>query len=272
MGCSLALIILDSRYQEMESLRSALSVVVYPVQYVVNLPVEAGRWAVESAVTRRTLMEDNEKLRAQNLLLKTRLQKYAALETENMHLRELLESSVEMGEKVLVADLLGVETEPASRQIVLNKGSRHGVYLGQPVVDSDGVMGQIIHVGPFTSIAMLITNPNHAVPVQVNRSGVRGIAVGAGRDNLLDLTYVPNNADIKVGDLLISSGLGGRFPAGYPVGEVTSVRFQPGQTFAKVTATPSAKLTRSQQVLLLWPEQKPASVAVVPKRSSPLPR
>jgi rod shape-determining protein MreC len=224
------------------------------------MPVHGGRMLMESITTRHDMMADNERLRAQNLLLKTRLQKFAALESENMRLRELLESSMEVGERALVADLLGVETEPSSRQVVLNKGTRHGVYLGQPVVDSDGVTGQITHVGPFTATAMLITNPKHALPVQVNRNGVRAIATGADGD-ALSLSFVPTNADIRVGDLIISSGLGGRFPAGYPVGEVKQVVRTPGVPFAKVVVMPSARLARTQQVLLLWPEEKPKSVA-----------
>lgn len=237
--------------------------VVYPVQYVVNLPLSLGRAAVETVVTRRNLLEENERLRAQNLLLKTRLQRFAALETENMRLRELLESSMEVGERVLVADLVGVGMEASARQVMLDKGSRHGVFLGQPVVDSDGVMGQVVHVGPFTSVTMLVTDPDHALPVQINRSGVRAIAVGSLEEGYLDLNYVPVNADVKAGDLVISSGLGGRFPAGYPVGEVKRVAAEPGSPFARITVIPSARLARSQQVLLLWPEAGAASVADV---------
>jgi rod shape-determining protein MreC len=257
---SLGLLVADHYFHRTELLRAALSVAAYPVQYVVNVPVQAGRTLMQSVSSRHDMLADNERLRAQNLLLKTRLQKFAALESENMRLRELLESSMEVGERALVADLLGVETEPSSRQVVLNKGTQHGVYLGQPVVDSSGVTGQITHVGPFTSTAMLITNPKHALPVQVNRSGVRGIASG-GDEDVLTLNFVATNADIRVGDLIISSGLGGRFPAGYPVGEVSKVVRTPGIPFAKVTVTPSARLTRTQQVLLLWPDEKPKTVA-----------
>ncbi|MGQ0657298.1 MAG: rod shape-determining protein MreC [Chromatiales bacterium] len=262
------LMVVDHHSRQGEAIRAALSVVVYPIQYIVNLPVIGGRLAVETVATRQELMGENERLRAQNLLLKTRLQKFAALESENMRLRELLESSKEVGERALVADVLGVGTEPASRQIILNKGSQHGVFLGQPVVDADGVTGQITHVGPFTSTAMLITNPSHALPVQVNRNGVRAIAVGGGADDVLQLNFVPNNADIRIGDLLISSGLGGRFPAGYPAGEVISVNRNTGGAFAAVTVAPSAKLARSQQVLLLWPQEQPAAVAgLAPSRA-----
>lgn len=269
MALAIALMVVDHQSRYGEPIRSALSVVVYPVQYIVNLPVIAGRYALEAAVSRRDLSDENERLREQNLLLKTRLQKFAALESENMRLRELLHSSIEVGAKAIMADLLGVETEPDSRKIVLNKGTHHGVFLGQPVVDSDGVTGQITHVGPFTSTAMLITNPSHALPVQVNRSGVRAIAVGGNRDDVLKLNFVPNNADIRVGDLLISSGLGGRFPAGYPAGEIIDVRRSPYGAFAEVTAVPSARLARSRQVLLLWPQEQPASVAGLASPEAP---
>jgi rod shape-determining protein MreC len=257
---AVALLVADHRYRQMEPVRAVLSVVIYPVQYVVSLPAMAGRTVMQTVTSRHQMLADNERLRAQNLLLKTRLQKFAALETENMRLRELLDSSIEVGERALVADLLGVETEPESQQIVLNKGTKHGVYLGQPVVDGDGVTGQITHVGPFTSTAMLITNPRHALPVQVNRSGVRAVASG-GDGDLLSLSFVPANGDIRKGDLIISSGLGGRFPAGYPVGEVVRVERTAGSAFAKVIVTPSARLARSQQVLLLWPDDKPRAVA-----------
>ncbi|MFO1436070.1 MAG: rod shape-determining protein MreC [Gammaproteobacteria bacterium] len=146
------------------------------------------------------------------------------------------------------------------RQVMLNKGMNHGVYLGQPVVDANGVTGQITHVGPFTSTAMLITDPNMRCRYKVIRSGVRGIA-SSGDDEVLSLNFVPTNADIRVGDLIVSSGLGGRFPSGYPVGEVSKVVRTPGVPFAKITVTPSAQLARTQQVLLLWPEEKPKEVA-----------
>ncbi len=258
---ALALMTLDHRSGHLESARAALSVVVYPIQYLVNFPVKAGAWVKDSVRTRGALLNQNARLREQNLLLRTQSQKFAALRAENTRLRELLESSLEKGERVLVADLLAVELEPSAHQVVLNKGSKQGVYMGQPVVDAHGIMGQVIHVGPFSSTGLLLTDVSHAQPVQVNRNGVRAIAAGTGILDQLLLSYVSVNADIRKGDLLVSSGLGGRFPGGYPVGEVTKVVTNPGESFAKVLATPSARVAEAREVLLVWPQGLPSDLA-----------
>ncbi|MCI0401574.1 MAG: rod shape-determining protein MreC [Gammaproteobacteria bacterium] len=264
---SVVLMTIDHRQHHVETVRSALSVVVYPFQYLVNLPVEMGQWVVNSLVTRESLLKENARLREEHLLLSSKLQKFAALEVENQRLNELLESSFKVGERVLVAELLAVELERFQRQIVINKGSREGAFNGQPVVDAAGIMGQIVHVGPFSSTVMLITDASHAIPVQVNRNGLRAVAIGTGATNNLELEYIPNNADIRVGDLIVSSGLGSRFPPGYPVGQVTRVAIDPGEPFAKVTAIPSAKLDRSREVLLVWPQDQTGEVNQAPANS-----
>jgi rod shape-determining protein MreC len=181
------------------------------------------------------------------------LLKLAALEEENIRLRELLDSSFEVGEKRLIAELMSVNLDPYKHQIKINKGELDDIYPGQPLLDAKGVMGQIVHAGPYTSTAVLITDPSHAIPVQVNRNGLRSIALGSGTINRLDLPYIPNNADIQPGDLLITSGLGGHFPPGYPVAIVDAVQHDPGRTFSQVVATPLAHLNRSREVLLVWP-------------------
>jgi rod shape-determining protein MreC len=158
-----------------------------------------------------------------------------------------------VGEKVLIAELKSVNLDPYKHQIVVNKGELHDIYPGQPLLDAKGVMGQIVHAGPYSSTAVLITDTSHAIPVQVNRTGLRTIALGSGAINRLELPYIPNNADIRPGDLLITSGLGGRFPPGYPVATVTAVQHDPGLTFSQVVATPLAELNRSREVLLVWP-------------------
>ncbi|MGE0384199.1 MAG: rod shape-determining protein MreC [Gammaproteobacteria bacterium] len=254
LALSLVLIVLDVRLGYLESLRSLLSIVVYPVQYVVNLPVAAGNRLAETFATQNKLSQENARLREENLLLQSRFQRFAALEAENERLRRLLESSIQVGERVLVAELLAVQTQSASRQVILNKGTSHGVFVGQPVVDASGVMGQIVHVGPLTSTAMLITDANHALPVEVNRSGLRVIAAGTGAEDVIELSYVPTNADIREGDLIVTSGMGGRFPRGYPVAQVSAVAIDPGQPFARVTARPTARLSQSHEVLLVWPQ------------------
>lgn len=251
---SVVLMVLDHRQNHLEFIRSGLSIFVYPLQYLVNIPVSAGSWMGESLSTRSELLKENEELRMQSVLLKTQLQKLSAVEAENLRLRELLQSSRRVGERVLIAEMLAVDLDPFSRQIVIDKGSTFNVYDGQPILDADGVMGQVVHVGPMSSTAMLITDPNHAIPVEVNRNGLRAIAMGIGASGYLDLPNIPINADIEVGDLLVTSGLGGRFPRGYPVGKVMAVQKDPAQPYATVTAQPSAKLDRSREVLLVWPE------------------
>lgn len=252
----------DHRESHLESVRSVLSTVVYPLQYVVDLPVKAGRWMSESFTTRKMLLEENRRLREERLYLNSRLQRFFVLEQENNRLRELLESSMRLSERVLVAELVSVELEPFRRQVVLNKGRRDGVYDGQPVVDAGGIMGQVVHVGPFSSTVLLITDPTHAIPVQVNRNGLRAIAVGTGRNDRLLLEHLPTNSDIKKGDLIISSGLGRRFPRGYPVGTVTEMDLEPGEPFARIEVQPSAKLSQSLEVLLVWPYEEAASDAI----------
>ena len=222
----------DHRQHHLDSVRGALSVLVYPLQRLVDLPGSTGEWFRESLSTRRELQEENASLRTQQLVLNTQLQKLEALEAENMRLRALLDSSFQVGERpMLIAELLSVDMDPYRHQIEINKGNLDRLFEGQPLLDSQGVMGQLIHVGPFTATAMLITDPSHAIPVQVNRNGLRTIALGTGAIDRLELPHIPNNADIRVGDLLIASGLGGRFPSGYPVAEVNEVIQDPGRAF-----------------------------------------
>ena len=245
--------VMDHKYDNLTSLRAGLSLIVYPLQQIIELPGTVSDWFSESLATRRRLQEENDSLRTQQLMQKMQMQKLAALEAENIRLRELLDSSFEVGEKVLIAELMSVNLDPYKHQIVVNKGELHDVFPGQPLLDAKGVMGQIVHAGPYSSTAVLITDTSHAIPVQVNRTGLRTIALGSGTINRLDLPYIPNNADINPGDLLITSGLGGRFPPGYPVATVQAVSNDPGLTFSQVIATPMAELNRSREVLLVWP-------------------
>ncbi len=267
---SLALMVADHRYQHLASLRSALSTLTYPLQLLAEAPVTLVRWAEDSFATRQTLRTENERLHQENLVLQGRLQKLSALEAENTRLRGLLESSFKVGDRLLVAELVAVDMDPYKQQVLINRGSTSGVYEGQPVLDADAVMGQVSQVSAFTSTVVLITDASHALPVQVNRNGLRTIAVGTGRVDSLELPHLPNNADIQVGDLLVTSGLGGRFPPGYPVAQVSSVDHQPGQPFAEVLATPTAHLDRTREVLLVWTlETAPKPQAATPAPSTP---
>lgn len=254
---SIALMVLDSRQQYMPVVRTTLTVATYPIRYMIDLPSSVGGWLSETFASRRHLMLENEALHQEQLELKAREQKMAALEVENARLRALLGSTAKVQEHTIIAELTAVDMSPFSRQIILNKGSLHGVYEGQAMIDAHGIMGQIVHVSPLQSTAILITDPKHALPVEVNRNGLRSIASGTGESNRLILDQLPNNADILQGDLLVTSGLGGRFPAGYPVARVTEVVRNHDLPFAHVSAEPLAAIESSREVLLIAKPEQP---------------
>jgi rod shape-determining protein MreC len=249
---SLAIMFLDHRQHHLEAIRAGLTVVLSPLQYLADLPASAVDWSSQTLSTRESLQEENSALKVEHLQLKLRLQKLDALEAENARLRDLLQSSTAVGERVLIGELLAVDMDPFKRLVTLNRGEQDGVSEGQALLDAHGVMGQVVSVAPFTSVGMLITDPSHAIPVQVNRTGLRAIAIGTGAPDRLDIPHLPTNADVEVGDLLITSGLGGRFPPGYPVGRIMSVQRDPSQPYAIVVAEPAARLERSREVLLVW--------------------
>ena len=262
---SITLMTLDQRTDYVRNIRSGIAVLVYPSQYLVSLPADFFDWTADAFASRETLQVNNDELQRENQALRSQLQKLTFIEAENRHLRELLQSSKRVGEKVLIAELLAVDLDPFSKVVVINKGDRDDLlYRGQPIVDARGVMGKLIHVNPYSSTAMLITDPNHAMPVQVLRNGLRAVAVGHGQDGLLEIPNLPNNADIKVGDLLVTSGLGCVFPAGYPAARVTEVTTNPALPFARIRAEPIAWLDRSREVLLVWP-----AVSDLPQMANP---
>ncbi|OQW91088.1 MAG: rod shape-determining protein MreC [Beggiatoa sp. IS2] len=253
---SLILMVIDHRYDYLKGARTQLSVVILPLQYAVDSPIRAAQWLSANLHARQQLLEENTKLREENLHLHFTLQKFEDLKSENARLRQLLNSSISIKERVLIAEVLAVENDPYSRKITLNKGSYHGVYNGQAVLDAQGIMGQIVNCGRYQSVAMLITDERHALPVQVVRTGLRTIADGMGRDDLLSLRYLPNNVDIMANDLLVTYEFtGSEFPAGYPVGQVIEVTPDIAQPYAKVRVVPSALLERNREVLLVWKEK-----------------
>ncbi len=259
MILAIGLIVADHRDRHLGVLRSALTVLVYPLQLLADLPVHYAREAQDRLADARQLHDQNDGLRRENLILSARSQQLASLEAENMRLRDLLGSSFKIGERVLIAEILAVYLAECRRQVLINKGSNSGVFVGQPVLDANAVMGQVIQTNPFSATVLLITDSDHALPVQVNRNGLRSIAAGSGLGHELDLLYIPKNADIQVGDLLVTSGMGGRFPPGYPVARVTSVEHAPDNPFTTVKAEPTARLDRSWEVLLVWtlsPDQR----------------
>lgn len=268
IAASLVLMTVDHRAGRLAEVRAMLSTAVYPVQYLIQLPFHGWDRLSHRLTDHALLVDENQRLRQKQLFLNAQLQKMAALEAENRRLRLLLDSSVNISERVLIAELLKVDFDPYRHQILLNRGTRHGAESGQPLVDQEGVVGQIVHAGTLSSTAILITDPNHALPVQVNRNGLRTLAIGTGRFQELELPHIPNNEDIQIGDLLITSGLGGRFPRGYPVARVTRVEFDPGRHFARVTAEPTAQLDRIREVLMIISDPLPEAegVAVGPNR------
>lgn len=249
---SMGLIVADHRQRHLNTLRSTLSVLVYPLHYLASLPGTLGLALEGRLANEETLRQTNETLRQDSLVLKARLQKLESLEAENMRLRDLLGSSFKIGDRVLIAELLSVDLDPYRQQVMINKGSTSGVFVGQPVLDANAVMGQVVRVNPFSATVLLITDASHALPVQINRNGLRTVAAGSGLVNRLELPHLQNNADVRIGDLLVTSGLGGHFPPGYPVARVVQVRQEPGQPFATVIAEPTARLDRSLEVLLVW--------------------
>lgn len=253
---SIVMMVVDQKEGYMDHVRSGLATAMYPIQYVVHLPVEIADLMSESLAFRRSLIDENSRLKDEQLVMNSQLQRFAVLEAENERLRGLLESSLRLKDRVLIAELLAVELQPYKHQIRINKGKNEGAYDGQPILDSSGIMGQIIHVSPFYSDVLLITDPTHSLPVQINRNGLRAIAVGTGQKAILQLEHLPNNSDIQEGDLIVTSGLGNRFPSGYPVGIVKSISLSHGEPFAKIEVTPSAQLDSSREVLLVWPHEQ----------------
>ncbi len=250
---SIAIMVADHRWHALESVRDVLeSYIVYPLRYTINLPSRLVSWGDVSLSSHQSLLDDNRKLQEQRLRAQVSLQKLSVLEKENDRLRKMLGAQPKVGELVLVAEILEIDLDPYKQQVILNKGRNKEVYIGQPIIDAWGVMGQVTHLGRFSSTALLISDPSHAVPVQVNRSGLRSTAFGTGLSKLLELRYIPHNADIEVGDVINTSGLGGRFPPNYPVGRIVSIERPAGESFATVLAEPMAHLDRSREVLLVW--------------------
>lgn len=258
---SVALMVTDHKYRHLEVFRSGISTMVYPVQYTASLVVELPRRVVTALAPRQALLEENARLREEQLSLHSRLQQVAALEDENRRLRALLDAPVALHERVQVAELISVELEPFRKKALINKGQTHGVFAGQPLVNAGGIMGQIMHVSLLSSTVLLLTDQAHSIPVLLNRNGLRAVASGLGEDNVLTLEHIPLSADIREGDLVVSSGLGRKFPRGYPVGAVASIRRAPGELFASVRLTPSAKIGMTREALLLWPDQSDAAAS-----------
>jgi rod shape-determining protein MreC len=258
---SILVMYFDHRENHLDGIRRAIGTAVYPLRLAVDAPVRLWDWLGTSTTSRNELELELGRLKAERLLTNARLQRLTALEAENARLRALLDARARVRDEVRVAEILAVDSNPYEHNLVIGIGSRDGVYDGQAIVDANGVLGQVIEAGVMTAQAILISDADHALPVEVNRNGLRTIARGTGEFDRLELPFLPNNADIRAGDLLVTSGLGGAFPAGYPVAVVNAVTRIPQQPFAEVTATPSAALDQVREVMLIWSQAPPAEEA-----------
>ncbi|MGQ0697209.1 MAG: rod shape-determining protein MreC [Panacagrimonas sp.] len=234
--------------------REWMSIALAPVVWLAEVPTRVIGLS-DHLDSRENLVGENAALKRRQLELDAQLQRYAALDAENQRIRELLDASARLTDHVAVADIISANQDPYRQQITLNKGEHDGVYRGQAILDANGVLGQIVQVYPGTSVGLLVSDPDHGVPVELVRNGLQAIALGQGSGEGLKLSFLPANADVEKGDLLVSSSLGGRFPGGYPVARVESVQHTPGGHFKEVIATPLARVGRGRQALLVWSER-----------------
>ena len=241
----------------LQPVRAKLDTLALPFYWVVDLPNHVVGWFDDATVSRSDLIEENNRLTTQITIQEARLQQMASIRAENIRLRQLMESAEILQDRILSAELIGVSPDPSQHKVIINKGSEDGVYLGQPLLDAFGLMGQVVSLTDSTAQVLLITDNAHAIPVQVIRNNVRTIAEGVGDLYRLRLRYVSAVTDIREGDVLVSSGLGGRFPVGYPVAVVQSISIDPSEPFAEVIVKPAAQLDRSRHVLLVFSNLQP---------------
>jgi rod shape-determining protein MreC len=252
--CSALLIFFDHKMTSFERVRGYLQSLVSPLQYLATAPKQLLDWSVDNMVTKKQLVEDNKTLKMNELVYKERAIQLRIVQQENDRLRALLHSPVRVDVKTMLAEILSVDGDPYSQQVVINRGANDDVHEGQAIVDDQGVVGQILHAGTITSRVLLITDVSHAVPVRIERNGTRLVASGTGNINRMSINHVSNSTDIKPGDLLVTSGLGGKYPEGYPVARVTIVKKDESRPFAYVQSEPIAQINRLRYLLLLWPQ------------------
>jgi len=264
LALSLASMLIDTKVASFESARTYLNSLVSPLQYIANMPSAVLSWSSQRFSSRQEMLEDNQRLTSQITLMREQLQRFEILQQENNNLRKLLDAPIRDGMHRMITELMAVDTNPYSHQIVVNKGAIDGVYLGQSVLDENGIVGQVTEVSTTNSRVLLISDVTHAIPVRVQRNSVRFIANGDGNIKQINLQHVAHSADIEVGDVFVSSGLGKVFPEGYPVGVVTKIVRDESRPFAQVTAQPVAQLDRLKYLLLLWPKDKAPEGAIAP--------
>ncbi len=256
------LMIIDSFTPWLKPAYSAVDNFVRPLYWIANIPLRVQEWSANSVTPRSEIESDNLRLTKESLIYHGQLQRMSDLAAENMRLRRLLNATELVQDSVLVTEVIGVSANPLRHTLTIDRGTADGVFVGQPLLDAEGLMGQIIGVHKHHSTALLITDSSHALPVQVLRNGLRSIAEGSADYNRLNLKFVSPTADIREGDKLVSSGLGGLYPAGYPVGTVLSIVSKPGDNFLEVDIDPSAEIDRSRHLLLLYTSRDNTADAV----------
>jgi rod shape-determining protein MreC len=270
---SVGTMMLDHRSNYLEMVRMWMGTAANPIYTVVQAPSQAWSWLTSSFADRDRLRLENAELSEQLRVARVKLLQFDSLRQENLRLRQVREASAGVGGRTMIAEIMRVDVDPFRHRVRINKGADNGVFRGQPVLDAFGIVGQVVQVDKYSSTLILISDAEHAIPVQVNRNGIRSIAVGAGDVSKLSLPYLTVESDVKPGDLLVSSGLDGIFPAGYPVASVTKVERNPAETFALVEARPLALLDRDREVLLLWAEEPsttaPAKAVQAPPATTP---
>jgi rod shape-determining protein MreC len=257
--CSVLLVFFDHKMARFDSVRGYLQSLVSPLQYIANTPKQVMNWTSTNIQTRQQLMADNQQYRLNELVFHEQAMQLDIIKQENARLRTLLASPLRSNIQKMVAEVISVDSDPYTHQVIINRGANDGVYEGQPVLDAQGVVGQILHVGQTSARVILISDISHAVPVRVKRNGLRILATGSGRIDRLTHNFVPHSADIQTGDLLVSSGLGGKYPEGYPVAIVSFVSQDESREFVSVYSRPIAQIDRLRYLLLLS-EGKPQSI------------
>ncbi len=252
---AIGLMLADHHGSYIGKLKSSLSVIAYPIVYLVEWPSKAGAWISRTWVEHDDTVAINQRLESQMLQLQSELSRMRSLQSENNRLRTLLNAAPRVQDRTLVADIVDIDLDPYSHQIAISLGAVDNIVVGQPLVDASGVVGQISSVSPLISNALMISDPSHAIPVTVNRTGLRGIAYGMGRTDQIEMRDIPISSNLVEGDLLVTSGMGGRFPTGIPVATVTQISRPEDDAFLTVLARPAADLGRIHQVLVVWPNE-----------------
>jgi rod shape-determining protein MreC len=257
LALAAVLMVLDHRNGWLHRARYATAAAIVPIYKIAAAPADWVHQAGTAFAERSKLLDENRQLREALLLAEARLNRMDAVTHQNERLKQLLDTQQLLGMHAQLARLIDVQLGPTRDRVMLNVGADEGVHVGQTVIDSHGVMGQVIEILPHASVAMLVIDPDHAVPVTVSRTGLRGIAHGTGDTSQLVIPDLPLSSDVKVGDRLVTSGLGGRFPGGFPVGTVSQLKRDASGMFMEALVKPAAELERSGEVLLLRDQPDP---------------